>query len=99
MKQDFMLKMKLDKNLLERTVYIILVVNIFISLIASSLILSFKGSENNLVFSFENDPEFAIAVFLSFIIFYPVMFFILYLITFFILMIIKLIKKDGPAEI
>ena len=76
-----------DKNLLERTVYIILIVNIFISLIASSLILSFKGSENNLVFSFENDPEFAIAVFLSFIIFYPFMFFILYIMTFFILII------------
>lgn len=94
-----MLKMKLDKNLLERTVYIILIVNIFISLIASSLILSFKGSENNLLFSFENGPEFVMAVFLSFIIFYPFMFFILYLITFFMLMIIKLIKIGGPAEI
>ena len=89
--------MKLDKNLLERTVYIIIIVNIFITLIISSLILSFKGSENNLIFSFENNPEFVVAVFLGFIIFYPIMFLVLYLVTFFVLIVINSFKRDGPA--
>ena len=89
--------MKIDKKLLERTVYIILIVNILIALMVSSFILSFKGSENNLIFTFENDPDFAVAVFLGFVLFYPLSFIVIYLIVFAI-EIIMLFKKDGPAE-
>lgn len=89
----------MNKKLLERTIYIILVVNIFITLIVSSLVLSFRGLEENMIFSFENDPEFVLAVFLGFVIFYPFLFLAIYLTTFIIQILIGIIKKDGPAEI
>ena len=89
--------MKINKQLFERTVYVILIANIFITLMISSFILSFRGSENNLLFSFENSPEFAVAVFLGFIIFYPLSFIVIYLAAFIIEIILNLLKKNGPA--
>lgn len=91
--------MKLNKTLLERTVYIILIANLFFALIASSFVLSFRGSDRNLVFSFENGPEFPFAIFLGFIIFYPLSFILIYLVVFTIEIIISLFKKDGPSGI
>ena len=81
--------MGINKNLIERTIYIILIVNIFITLIISSLIVSFRGSERKLVFFLENDPEFVLAILLVFIILYPLLFLVIYLITF----IIQLLSK------
>lgn len=89
----------MNKKSLERTIYIILIVNIFVTLIVSSLLLSFKGMEKNMIFSFENDPEFVGAIFLGFVILYPFLFFVIYLITFMIQILIEIIKKHGPAEI
>ena len=89
----------MNKKLLERTIYIILIVNIFVTLIVSSLLLSFRGLEKNMIFSFENDPEFVLAILLGFVIFYPFLFLVIYLITFIIEILIGIIKKDGPAEI
>ena len=89
--------MKIDKALLERTVYIILIVNILITLMISSLILSFRGSESNLIFSFENNPDFVVAIFLGFIIFYPLSFIVIYLVVFTLEIIIMFFKKSGPA--
>lgn len=91
--------MRINKKLLERTVYIILIINILITIFISSFILSFKGSENNLLFTFENDPEFVVAVFLGFVIFYPLSFIVIYLVVFAIEIIVSILKKDGPAEI
>lgn len=74
--------MGINKKLIERTIYIILIINIFVTLMASSLLLSFRGSERNLIFFFENDPEFVLAIFLAFILFYPFLFMVTYIITF-----------------
>ena len=81
--------MKIDKILIERTIYIILLVNIFITLIISSFVVSFRGSEDKLVFFIENDPEFALAIALGFIILYPLLFFVIYLVVFMIQWITK----------
>jgi len=81
--------MGINKRLIERTIYIILIVNVFITLVISSLILSFRGSERNLIFFFENDPEFVLAILLGFIILYPLLFLVIYLVTF----IIQLLSK------
>tara|TARA_Y100000310_G_C20488118_1_gene717816 strand:- start:316 stop:570 length:255 start_codon:yes stop_codon:yes gene_type:complete len=81
--------MKINKKLVERTIYIILIANVFITIFVSSLILSFRGSENNLIFFFENDPEFVVAVFLAFVVFYPFLFLVTYLITFIIQLLMR----------
>jgi len=81
--------MGINKRLIERTIYIILIVNVFITLVISSLILSFRGSERNLIFFFENDPEFVLAILLGFIILYPLLFLVIYLVTFIIQLITK----------
>lgn len=79
----------MNKKLMERTIYIVLIINIFVTLIISSLILSFRGSERNLIFFFENDPEFVLSVLLAFVILYPFLFTITYLITFIIQLLTK----------
>ncbi len=79
----------MNRKLIERTVYIILIVNILVTLIISSFSVSFRGSENKLVFFFENDPEFVLAIFLAFVILYPFLFLIMYLITFITQLLIK----------
>ncbi|MBS3134871.1 hypothetical protein J4406_00660 [Candidatus Woesearchaeota archaeon] len=84
--------MKIDKELMERTIYIILIVNIFVTLMVSSLVLSLRGSERNLIFFVENDQEFVLAVVLGFIIFYPLFFFVIYLVTFIIQVIFRIIR-------
>tara|TARA_Y100000034_G_scaffold47494_1_gene58489 strand:+ start:856 stop:1122 length:267 start_codon:yes stop_codon:yes gene_type:complete len=76
--------MAINRKLIERTIYIVLMTNIFVTLIVSSLILSFRGSEKNIVFFFENDPAFVSAVLVAFVVFYPMLFLITYLITFII---------------
>lgn len=81
--------MNINKTLIERTIYIILMANILITLIISSFIVSFRGSENNLVFFFENDPEFVLALLLIFVIIYPLLFLVVYLIVFIIQLLTK----------
>jgi len=84
--------MGIKRKIIERTVYIILIINVFVTLVVSSLILSFRGSERNLVFFFENDPEFVLAILIAFVVFYPLLFFMIYLVTFLIQIIIHAIK-------
>ena len=84
--------MGIKRKIIERTVYVILIINVFVTLVVSSLILSFRGSERNLVFFFENDPEFVLAILIAFVVFYPLLFFMIYLVTFLIQIIIHAIK-------
>jgi len=78
-----------------RTIYLISIINIFITLFVSSLIISLRGYQQEIIVFFENDSAFLISLFLMFIILYPIIFFVLYLITF----TIQILIKDGPAEI
>jgi len=89
----------MNKKLIIRTLYIILIANIFITLMMSSLIMSFKGAKENVLFSFENDPEFMLALFLGFIILYPLSSIIFFTFAIIIQLLIRAIRKDGPAEI
>ena len=79
----------MNKPLIERTIYIILIINIFVTLLISSFVISFRGSEKKLVFFFENDPEFVLAILLVFIILYPLFFLVIYLITFIVQLLTK----------
>ena len=89
----------MNKKLIIRTLYIVLIANIFITLMMSSLILSFKGAKENVLFSFENDLEFMLALFLGFIILYPLSSIIFFTFAIIIQLLIRAIRKDGPAEI
>ena len=89
----------MNKKLIIRTLYIILIANIFITLMMSSLIMSFKGAKENVLFSFENDLEFMLALFLGFIILYPLSSIIFFTFAIIIQLLIRAIRKDGPAEI
>ena len=88
--------MKIRKETLERTIYIILLLNIILSLILSSIIVSFRGSGRNLLFFFENDKEFVLATLLAFVVLYPISFLIIYLATFIVQLLMR-DKEDGPA--
>jgi len=79
----------MNKDLIERTIYVILIINIFVTLLISSLIISFRGSEKKLIFFFENDPEFVLSILLAFIILFPFLFIVIYLITFIIQLLTK----------
>ena len=89
----------MNKKLIIRTLYIVLIANIFITLMMSSLIMSFKGAKENVLFSFENDLEFMLALFLGFIILYPLSSIIFFTFAIIIQLLIRAIRKDGPAEI
>lgn len=81
--------MIISKKLSERTIYVILLINIFITLIFSSLIMSFRGLQNHTMFFFENDPEFVLAILLTFVLLYPLFFLLIYLVVFIIQLLIK----------
>lgn len=88
--------MKIRKETLERTIYIILLLNIILSLILSSIIVSFRGSGRDLLFFFENDKEFVLATLLAFVVLYPISFLIIYLATFIVQLLMRY-KENGPA--
>ena len=87
--------MRLNKLLMIRTVYIICFVNILLTLLVSSFVLSLRGSNEGIIFFPENNSEFLISLFLAFVLFYPLLFFLIYLLAF----IVQLLINDGPAEI
>ena len=78
-----------------RTIYLISIINIFITLFVSSLIISLRGYQQEIIVFFENDSAFLISLFLMFVLFYPLLFFLIYLLAF----IVQLLINDGPAEI
>lgn len=74
-------------------IYWILLISIPISLLVSLLAIAAEGNNKIFTFVWNIDPLFIFAVFLAFIVSYPIIFLTLYIIIYTILKILNLIKN------
>ena len=80
------------KNL-TKLIYWILIINIFVSLITSFIILAAEGNNHTVNFVWNFNSVYLFSVFLGFIILYPILFFFVYIISFVLMKIIGIFVK------